>query len=204
MSLSIRKSGISGAAGCPSIQCYLVVPGSTENRVAPERQSLCRDNASIAKCESVAMGIVEESLVSLVRHVHRVIDSRLAGNRESDCAVSLSLRDSVSIIRFRDGDYQNSPIQLLPIAPSTMERIPSPMARNRKRSSRRESASQETEFYVTVAHERGSACDSCAQPRPVLIETEDGQWWCEVCTGQVDGDELWRAAVISLMVGDSL
>jgi hypothetical protein len=38
----------------------------------------------------------------------------------------------------------------------------------------------------------------------VLIETEDGQWWCEVCTGQVDGDELWRAAVISLMGNDGI
>ena len=150
------------------------------------------------------MGIVEESLVSLVHYVHRVIDSRLAGDREPDCAVSLRLRDLVSVVRFRNGDYQDSSIQLFPIAPSTMERIPSPMARNRKRSGRRESAPQETEFYVTVAHERGSACDSCAQPRPVLIETEDGQWWCEVCTGQVDGDELWRASVISLMGGDSL
>ena len=80
------------------------------------------------------------------------------------------------------------------------------MARNRKRPRRSESAPQETEseFYVTVAHEPGAACDSCAQPRPVLIETEDGQWFCEVCTGDVGDDELWRAAVIALMGNDGL
>jgi len=38
----------------------------------------------------------------------------------------------------------------------------------------------------------------------VLIETEDGQWFCELCTGDVDGDELWRAAVITLMGDDGL
>jgi hypothetical protein len=78
------------------------------------------------------------------------------------------------------------------------------MARHRKRSRSGESASQEIEFYVTAAHEPRAACDSCAQPRPVLIETEDGQWWCEVCTGQVDGDELWRSAVIALMGNDGI
>ena len=52
---------------------------------------------------------------------------------------------------------------------------------------------------MTVAHESNAACDSCAQPRPMLIETEDGQWFCELCTDGVDGDELWRAAAISLM-----
>ena len=57
---------------------------------------------------------------------------------------------------------------------------------------------------MTVAHEPAAACDSCAQPRPVLIETEDGQWFCEVCTGDVGDDELWRAAVIALMGNDSL
>ena len=80
------------------------------------------------------------------------------------------------------------------------------MARNRKRSRRSEGATQEaeSEFYVTVAHERNAACDSCAQPRPVLIETEDGRWFCELCTGEMDGDELWRAAVISLIGDDGL
>ena len=114
------------------------------------------------------------------------------------------VRDHLPLTHVSERHLQGAAIQLLPVTRSTMERIPSSMARNRKRSSRRESAPQETEFYVTVAHERGSACDSCAQPRPVLIETEDGQWWCEVCTGQVDGDELWKAAVITLMGGDSI
>jgi len=78
------------------------------------------------------------------------------------------------------------------------------MARNRKGPRRSESAPQETEseFYVTVAHERGAACDSCTQPRPVLIETEDGQWFCELCMGEIDEDQLWRAALITL-IGDS-
>jgi hypothetical protein len=92
-------------------------------------------------------------------------------------------------------------IQLLPITRTTLERIPSSMAQHRKRSGRRQGASEEAEFFVTVAQEPGTVCDSCAQPRPVLIETEEGEWWCQVCTGEVDGDELWQAAVIAL-IGD--
>jgi hypothetical protein len=36
----------------------------------------------------------------------------------------------------------------------------------------------------------------------VLIETEDGQWFCEPCMGEIDEDQLWRAALITL-IGDS-
>lgn len=62
----------------------------------------------------------------------------------------------------------------------------------------------ESEMYVTVAREQNTWCDWCYQPRPVLIETEDSRWFCEGCTGDVDGDELWRAAVVSLVGNDGL
>lgn len=136
--------------------------------------------------------------------VYRLFDSRLARDREPNRAIPLGLRNLVSLVRIRDGSHQDSALQLLPVTTSTLERIPSSMGDNRERPGRSESASEETEFYVTVAHEPGAACDSCAQPRPLLIETEDGQWWCEVCTGQVDGDELWRSAVIALMGNDGI
>lgn len=52
-------------------------------------------------------------------------------------------------------------------------------------------------YTVTVAHEPGAACDACALPRPVLIEQEGGAWVCEICSGNVGGGELWRAAMIN-------
>ena len=52
-------------------------------------------------------------------------------------------------------------------------------------------------YTVTVAHEPGAACDSCALPRPVLIEQEGGAWVCEICSGDMSGGELWRAAMIT-------
>lgn len=48
----------------------------------------------------------------------------------------------------------------------------------------------------------GSSSDSVSVERQAsLIETEDGRWFCEGCTGDVDGDELRRAAVV-LLVGN--
>ena len=49
---------------------------------------------------------------------------------------------------------------------------------------------------MTSAHEVGTTCDFCAQPRPLLIEQEDGSWLCEVCTGNFSVDDLWRLAVL--------
>jgi hypothetical protein len=60
------------------------------------------------------------------------------------------------------------------------------------------------DVYTTVAHESRVACDTCAQPFPVLIETDDGQWICGVCAGEFGEDELWRAAAITLMGDDGL
>jgi len=126
--------------------------------------------------------------------------------RESLHGLRPRLRNSFPVVHVSGRHLESPAIQLLPFTHPTLERIPSAMARNRKRPRRSESASQEaeSEFYVTVAHEQNASCDSCAQPRPVLIETEDGQWFCEVCTGDVEGDELWRAAVITLIGNDGL
>lgn len=72
------------------------------------------------------------------------------------------------------------------------------MAIRKKRSSRHKSKSTPLLTYtVTVGHEPGSECDSCAQPRPVLIEQEGGAWICEVCAGMVSGNDFFRAALIN-------
>ena len=120
--------------------------------------------------------------------------------------IRVAIRDPLPVVRIPRWHLEDPAIQLFSVTPSTLERMAQPMARNRKRFRRGEGAPQETgaEFYVTVAHEPHAACDSCSQPRPVLIETEDGEWFCEICTGDVDGDELWRAAVITLIGDDGL
>jgi hypothetical protein len=73
------------------------------------------------------------------------------------------------------------------------------MARRKKRSSRypNPSATPIVTYTVTVAHEPGSECDACAQPRPVLIEQESGAWICEICAGDVDDTSFYRMAVIN-------
>jgi hypothetical protein len=142
----------------------------------------------------------------MVRVVGAGVGDVAVQRRQSVHAVCPAVGHHLPVTAIRRWHVEDPAIQLLPVTRSTLERIPSSMARNRKRSRRGESAPQEaeSEFYVTVAHEPGAACDVCAQPRPVLIETEHGEWWCEVCTGDVDGNELWRAAVIALMGNDGL
>lgn len=72
------------------------------------------------------------------------------------------------------------------------------MARSKKRSSRHASRTTPIATYtVTVAHEPGAECDSCAQPRPVLIEQEGGAWVCEVCLHGISDDAFWKMGVIS-------
>jgi hypothetical protein len=71
------------------------------------------------------------------------------------------------------------------------------MARRKKRSSRHSGKSPIITYTVSVAHEPGSECDACAQPRPVLIEQEGGAWVCEICTGGADAGDLWRAALLT-------
>jgi ribosomal protein L37AE/L43A len=71
------------------------------------------------------------------------------------------------------------------------------MARHKKRPSRHSRKSTPLVTYtVTVGHEPGSECDSCAQPRPVLIEQESGAWVCQVCLGGLSGDAFWKMALI--------
>lgn len=72
------------------------------------------------------------------------------------------------------------------------------MARRKVRSRRNKNKTTPIATYtVTVAHEPGAACDSCALPSPVLIEQEGGAFICEMCTGDMSGGELWRAAMIA-------
>lgn len=151
-----------------------------------------------------ALAPTQQQVVSVATDVDHGVRGAVRQRGQYLACLRARVRNPLSFGHVFQRKFQDSSLQLLPVTASTLERIPSSMARNRKRSRRSESASQETEFYVTVAHEPGATCDSCAQPRPVLIETEDGQWWCEVCTGQVDGDELWRAAVIALMGNDGI
>ncbi len=71
----------------------------------------------------------------------------------------------------------------------------------RKKGSRRKKSPPTTTpiatYTITVAHEKGSECDSCAQPRPVLIEQEGGVWMCEICLGLYSYDDFWRIALIN-------
>ncbi len=84
------------------------------------------------------------------------------------------------------------------ITPSTTERVCTAMAIRKKRSRRNKSAPTEIATYtITVAHEKGSECDSCAQPRPLLIEQEGGAWMCEICLGLYSYDDFWRMALIN-------
>lgn len=71
------------------------------------------------------------------------------------------------------------------------------MARRKKRPGRHSGKSPILTYTVTVAHEPGSECDSCAQPRPVLIEQEGGAWICEICAGMYSGDDFYRSALIN-------
>lgn len=72
------------------------------------------------------------------------------------------------------------------------------MVRRKVRSRRNKNKTTPIATYtVTVAHEPGAACDSCALPSPVLIEQEGGAFICEMCTGDMGGGELWRAAMIA-------
>ena len=72
------------------------------------------------------------------------------------------------------------------------------MAIGKKRTRRHTDTSTPIATYtVTVAHEPGVACDSCAQPRPLLIEQEGGAWACEVCLGMYSHSDLWRSALIN-------
>lgn len=73
------------------------------------------------------------------------------------------------------------------------------MARRKKRTSRHTSSSSTPiiTYTVTVAHEPDAECDSCAMPRPVLIEQESGAWICELCANGSDSEDLWRAALIN-------
>lgn len=72
------------------------------------------------------------------------------------------------------------------------------MARRKKRPRSNQSKSTPLITYtVSMAHEPTSECDSCAQPRPVLIEQEGGAWICEVCAGMVSHGQFWRMAVIN-------
>jgi hypothetical protein len=72
---------------------------------------------------------------------------------------------------------------------------------NRKKGSRRNKGSSSKTpiltYTVTVAHEPDSECDACALPRPVLIEQEGGAWVCEICLGEGDASDFWRASLIS-------
>lgn len=72
------------------------------------------------------------------------------------------------------------------------------MARSKSRSRRNKNKTTPIATYtVTVAHEPGAACDACALPSPVLIEQESGAFICEICSGDMGGGELWRAAMIA-------
>jgi len=71
------------------------------------------------------------------------------------------------------------------------------MGLRKKRSSRHKGKKTPIITYtVTVGHEPGSECDSCAQPRPVLIEQDGGAWVCEICLGMVPYGDFYRAALI--------
>lgn len=71
------------------------------------------------------------------------------------------------------------------------------MAHSKKRSYSKKSRTTPIATYtVTVAHEPDAECDSCAQPRPVLIEQEGGAWVCEVCLHGISDDAFWKMAVI--------
>jgi hypothetical protein len=73
------------------------------------------------------------------------------------------------------------------------------MAIRKKRTSRKKSSPPTTPiltYTITVAHEPTSACDSCALPRPTLIEQEGGAWVCEICLGDADMGDYWRASLI--------
>lgn len=72
------------------------------------------------------------------------------------------------------------------------------MARRKKRSPRGSSKSTPLVTYtVTVGHEPGTECDACSQPRPVLIENEDGAWLCELCSGGASYEDFFGAALIN-------
>lgn len=93
---------------------------------------------------------------------------------------------------------ENDEISLLPFTISINERIRSFMAHSKKRSNSKKSRTTPIATYtVTVAHEPDAECDSCAQPRSVLIEQEGGAWVCEVCLGGASDDAFWKMAVIN-------
>lgn len=74
------------------------------------------------------------------------------------------------------------------------------MAHRKKGSRRHKGSSSKTPiltYTVTVAHEPDAECDSCALPRPVLIEQEGGAWVCEICLGAGDTADFWRASLIT-------
>ena len=69
------------------------------------------------------------------------------------------------------------------------------------------SATPVVTYTVTVAHEPDAECDSCAQPRPMLIEQEGGAWICEVCAGTSNNNGfLWAAAINGIYnaIGDGI
>lgn len=72
------------------------------------------------------------------------------------------------------------------------------MARRKKRT--RGNSGQPTPlitYTVTIGHEPGAECDSCAQPRRVLIEQENDAWVCEICLGTYSYNDFYRTALIS-------
>ena len=107
-----------------------------------------------------------------------------------------------SVLRVHNLDMEAIPLSRSTNSTSTTERIITTMANRKKRSRRKKGSSPSTPiltYTVTVAHEPGSECDSCAMPRPVLIEQEGGAWVCEICLGDVSLTDFWRASLITAM-----
>jgi ribosomal protein L37AE/L43A len=74
------------------------------------------------------------------------------------------------------------------------------MASRKKRSRRNKGSSPQAPiltYTVTVGHERSPECDTCAMPRPVLIEQQGGAWICELCAGFVTGNDFYKLALIN-------
>lgn len=133
--------------------------------------------------------------------VHCYVDCRSAAwhfRRNTDSLHRLDVVLTVATNKVNECNIKNSKILLSSIPSRNMERIENNMASRSKRTRRNPSAPTENAAVtVTVAHEPGATCDTCAQPRPVLIEQEGGAWMCEVCLGIFSYDEFWRVALIN-------
>jgi hypothetical protein len=70
------------------------------------------------------------------------------------------------------------------------------MARGKKRSSRHSRKSAPAVTYTVTIGNEYTECDSCCLPTQMLIEQVGGAWICEICNSGIDGDDLWKAAVI--------